>query len=407
MGGKKDRATRRDLPLPGRRARARARRETAQDAVAPEEDVEATIADRAPETAGTAETPWGTPVPRAERTVVESASAAAAREDDERTVVDARFGEVRPDDAGQTIVDMAARKRDVPVAGRSGEGGPADARTVVDAQGTVPKARVSEETVVDRRAPAEAEAPGEGVGQALPGLPPRPQPDVMFGPVVGADDATGPQPPLPVLMGLLGRPPAQGDPHGETLRTHADRRVHPPISPVLAEALYTPPRPKRKIGLVIPGVIATGLLVIGAVAALIWPETAQGPRRTPASGLAPTVAAPADQTAQGVSGVTPDGVRVVYKTVEVSTGYFEGTLTLTNDSKDTIPSWTVAFTYPGAFIRNVWGGELTDPGNEVTIISDDATSPIAPGESVEIRFGGGGTPSRPQGCTFGGTPCGF
>ncbi|WP_460301392.1 cellulose binding domain-containing protein [Actinocorallia aurea] len=409
--------TRRDLPLPGRRARARARREAPPETVpeAPREsetEPDATLTDRTPETEPMAETPWGTPVPPAlpgTRTVVEAASAMSPRDDAERTTVDAPPEAAEPPD--QTIVDAAPKQRDIPVAGHGISG-----KTNVDGQRRVPRPRppesgVGDETVVDRRAAAETVGQG-GAADArtesgLPGLPPRPQPDVVFGPIVGADDETGPQPPLPVLMGLLGRTQTPGGADEETLRPRSDRRVHPPISPVLAEALYTPPRPKAKIGLVIPGVIATGLLVIGAVAALIWPQTPGGPQRAPTSGAAPTTAAPANQNAQTISGVTPGGVQVVYKTVEVSTGYFEGTLTLTNGSSDPIPSWTLTFAYPGAYIRNVWGGRLTDPGNEVTIVSDAETSPIAPGRSVEIRFGGGGAPSRPQDCAFGGTPCGF
>ncbi|MDX6739030.1 cellulose binding domain-containing protein [Actinocorallia sp. A-T 12471] len=330
MGGEKERATRGDLPLPGR---ARVRRDR------PRDDVPVAVA------------------------------AAKAKEELEETVVDG----VQGDPSEWTVVDKPVRQRDVPVAGKG----------------------VGETTVVD----------DDDTGPlALPLLPPpRPEPDVVFGPVVGADDETGPQPPLPVLMELLGRAPTAGDG-----ATRGDMRVHPPISPILAEALHKPPKPKGKVGLVIPGVIVSGLLVIGVVAALIWPEASRRPQSAPASGAAPTSAAPSAQPSDGVlSGVTPDGVGVVYETVEVATGYFEGTLTLTNGTGSVIPSWTVTFTYPGAYIRNVWGGRLTDPGNDVTIVSDAATSPIQPGASVEIRFGGGGSPSRPQDCAFGGTPCGF
>ncbi|MCD0448311.1 cellulose binding domain-containing protein [Actinocorallia sp. API 0066] len=353
MGGGDERATRRDLPLPRRKRQA--------------------------------EEP---PV-----TVVESAAKplvpppAAAQDTAEQTIVDRPR---KPKSSGDRWV---AGRALTPQEDAAQEGVLSDQSeaTVVDSGGAAREGNPpdqSEATVVDG-------------GLALPGLPPRPE-DVVFGSAAGAEDVTGPQPPLPVLMGLLGRGEVEA-----SERDTADVRVHPPISPVLAEALYSPPRPRRKVGLVIPGVIVTGLLVIGAVAALLWPDAPRARPSAPGATGAAATPAPAQGDAQGVSGVTPEGVEVVYETVEVATGYFEGTITLTNGTGETLPSWTLSFTYPGAYIRNVWGGELTDPGNEVTIVNDGNTAPIAPGASVEVRFGGGGAPSRPENCTFGGTPCGF
>jgi hypothetical protein len=123
---------------------------------------------------------------------------------------------------------------------------------------------------------------------------------------------------------------------------------------------------------------------------------------------APQVPVPQpNQTGAPVTGTTTAGVGVSYQTVEVSPGYFEGTLTFTNNTGRPMPNWTVSFNYPGSNITNVWGGVLVRSGSQVTIRSDATSAPVPVGSSVSVRFGGSGTASKPATCLLAGQPCGF
>ncbi|MEO5877034.1 MAG: cellulose binding domain-containing protein [Streptosporangiaceae bacterium] len=281
----------------------------------------------------------------------------------------------------------------------------------------------------------------------------RPQPDVLFAPVVqqapppyqgpafGPEAVTGPQAPI----------------------AHPDFGLLPP--PVR-------PRPERRPALMIALVSALGIAVIAVAAFFLWPGgdprtvaqrapvslgpvpsasapggggaatpgagTGQAPAppgsaapdgAVPTSPAVPSPSAPMqsvpsqsvpsqsvpsasdtpqpDQTGAPVSGTTTAGVGVSYQTVEVSPGYVEGVLTITNRTARPMPAWTVSFRYPTAKIRNVWGGVLVRSGKKIVIRNDADTAPIPVGASVSVRFGGPGLASQPLGCLLAGQPCGF
>lgn len=253
------------------------------------------------------------------------------------------------------------------------------------------------------------------------------RPDVLFGPVgavapppvpppwgvPGPDEATGPQPVVGEFFA-----PAGG------------------FTPVDAR----PASPRRRWPL-LTLVIVVGLGLIAAVAFALMPEeksktvpqakpVATTPGRVPAVSVSPTASAPstaptpsapaaAAPTASAaptapvlpsqavLSGNTANGVGVTYQTVEVSPGYFEGSFVFTNNTGRPLDSWSVSFTYPGANITNVWGGELDRSGQSTVIRNDSNTAPVAAGASVTVRFGGSGQPSRPMSCQMAGQPCGF
>lgn len=109
-----------------------------------------------------------------------------------------------------------------------------------------------------------------------------------------------------------------------------------------------------------------------------------------------------------LSGRTPQGIEVTYRTVETAEGYFEGEVRFVNATGAPLPAWTLSFTYPGAVIRNVWGGDFrTREDGTVVVTGNGDSTPVAAGAWVSVRFGGSGTPSRPQGCTVNGAACGF
>jgi hypothetical protein len=125
----------------------------------------------------------------------------------------------------------------------------------------------------------------------------------------------------------------------------------------------------------------------------------QGPSAGPC-GHRPCAARPSSRDAVS-------GAQIAYRTVERDVGYFEGTVTITNHGAQPMPSWTLSFRYPGADIHNTWDAVLQRGGAE-TVLTGTATSrPIAPGATLEVRFGGSGSPSMPTDCRLNGAPCAF
>ncbi|WP_232835476.1 cellulose binding domain-containing protein [Actinocorallia populi] len=142
------------------------------------------------------------------------------------------------------------------------------------------------------------------------------------------------------------------------------------------------------------------------------PGSTAGPG-SPADPAAPgSPADPAGPEAAGgwpvLSGTTSQGIEVTYRTVETAEGYFEGEVRLVNATGAPLPAWTLSFGYPGASIRNVWGGDFRPrEDGKVVVTGNEDSTPVAAGAWVNVRFGGAGTPSRPQGCTVNGAACGF
>ncbi|GAA4610664.1 hypothetical protein GCM10023195_44380 [Actinoallomurus liliacearum] len=160
-------------------------------------------------------------------------------------------------------------------------------------------------------------------------------------------------------------------------------------------------RVPRRLGLIAAAVV--GVLLVAVVALLTVSGTSADdpdqPATTPCRHLPcvpssnPSTAAPAAQ--------------VAYRTVERDAGYFEGTVTIANHGDRPMPSWTLSFTYPGADIRNTWDAVLQRRGTETVLTGKTTSPPIAPGATLQVRFGGSGSPSMPTDCRLNGAPCAF
>jgi hypothetical protein len=156
---------------------------------------------------------------------------------------------------------------------------------------------------------------------------------------------------------------------------------------------------------------ALGIVVIGAgVAGLL--QTGSPKRSAAAAGGAEPAAASPPGTPPG----TPSGAAlpgpalskgrfVSYRTTQREPGYFEGVLTLTNPTGAPLNGWQMSFGYPGADVKNIWGGVLVQGGANPVIKGDPAAGPIPAGGTVQVRFGAAGRPSAPRGCTLNGKPC--
>lgn len=176
-----------------------------------------------------------------------------------------------------------------------------------------------------------------------------------------------------------------------------------PPDPKLPRGTDAPPpglpgRPDRgrRLG---TGIAAAGVaLVAAAVISLVFRLAGDHPDRSGGCGIGGCVASSASSVV---------GLRLRYRTVERDTGYFEGTVALVNAGNRPLTAWTLAFTYPGADIHNVWEAVLRRKGRDVVIASAPTAAAIAPGASFEVRFGGSGRPAAPTGCRLNGTPCTF
>jgi hypothetical protein len=165
-------------------------------------------------------------------------------------------------------------------------------------------------------------------------------------------------------------------------------------------------------------VAAAGVVIIGAGVAALWPgddapPAASGDGASSASAPAKTQRGAASPTGNASAGpAAPAGTRpltrgrvVSYETTRREPGYFEGLLTLTNGTGAPLNGWQVSFTYPGAYIKSVWGGVLAQGGGTTTIRGTGAVGSLPVGATVRVRFGAAGTPSAPVGCTLNGGPC--
>ncbi|HEX6469027.1 MAG TPA: cellulose binding domain-containing protein [Streptosporangiaceae bacterium] len=192
-----------------------------------------------------------------------------------------------------------------------------------------------------------------------------------------------------------------------------------PAQPDVKVAPARPPRPPRKHrqsrNIAVAAACATGVVVIGAGVAVLWPGG--GAKQSAAPAGRPAASAPA-RTQRGApspggsaAGAAPGGApftrgRVVsYVTTLREPGYFEGLLTLTNRTGAALAGWQVSLAYPGAYVKSVWGGVLVRAGADAVIRGTGAAASIPPGGTVQVRFGAAGSPSAPRGCTLNGGPC--
>ncbi|GAA4639682.1 hypothetical protein GCM10023196_102280 [Actinoallomurus vinaceus] len=148
------------------------------------------------------------------------------------------------------------------------------------------------------------------------------------------------------------------------------------------------------------GVILAGAVLMGVGFLLVFGVFAGGAKHPAPCGGKPCAPRPSGQAA-------PPGAQIAYRTVERDRGYFEGTVTIANHGDQPMRSWTLSFRYPGAQIHNTWDAVLQRKGEDAILTGTATARPIAPGATLEVRFGGSGSPSMPTDCRLNGAPCAF
>ncbi|GCE50361.1 O-glycosyl hydrolase [Thermosporothrix hazakensis] len=97
----------------------------------------------------------------------------------------------------------------------------------------------------------------------------------------------------------------------------------------------------------------------------------------------------------------PSPVQVSYQVVNQWPGGFTASIQITNNGTSTIQNWKLQFTFPGSQkITNLWNGQVTQSGNQVTITNASYNATIAPGSSVTIGFNGTWTTDNPAPNSF-------
>ena len=88
---------------------------------------------------------------------------------------------------------------------------------------------------------------------------------------------------------------------------------------------------------------------------------------------------------------------------------FQGNYAVTNNSNQTVNSWSLTFTLPtGEAVTSAWNGTLSHSGSTYTITSPSWASALAPGASADVvglDISSGTTQTAPQSCTINNLPC--
>lgn len=304
---------------------------------------------------------------------------------------------------------------------------------------------ITEQLVVPRQEPAGP------LPVPLAAAAPRSEPDAPS-PETTRSDSTQPVAPPPLDGAFQETAPSALSPASGA----------PPVDALVGGLTNAPPgRPPRsgsqRSTVVIAGVAAVSIVLVGVLVALFWPNS--GPTRpvaassaaggtassgpaVPAAPSAPSVpsGSPGTETAPSASGTQPavpggqsappsaavpaspggaqsgaggtsqpvqNGSALRYQTVQQEQGYFEGILTITNQTGAPMNTWELSFTYPGANVKNIWEAVLVRTGGYPVIRSGQNAEVIPPGGSLQVRFGAAGIPSAPQNCLLNGRACHF
>lgn len=115
----------------------------------------------------------------------------------------------------------------------------------------------------------------------------------------------------------------------------------------------------------------------------------------------PTPSATPTPTPRPVPTATPvkssTSCRVSYQLVSQWDGGFSVNMVLTNTGSVPIEGWILAFTFSGdQQITNLWNGNLSQKGQQVTITNAGWNGTIAPGNAANLGFNGAWTNSNPS-----------
>jgi hypothetical protein len=142
------------------------------------------------------------------------------------------------------------------------------------------------------------------------------------------------------------------------------------------------------------------------------PSATPAPRVTPTPSPIPTpsptpLPSPTP-TPRATSAPTNEGCKVSYQLASQWSGGLSVNLVITNADSTAINSWTLRFTFPGdQQITNLWSGNLTQVGKQVTIANASWNGTVAPNGIVNLGFNGTWTSNdtSPTWFTLNGQPC--
>ncbi|GHO62495.1 hypothetical protein KSC_013870 [Ktedonobacter sp. SOSP1-52] len=145
------------------------------------------------------------------------------------------------------------------------------------------------------------------------------------------------------------------------------------------------------------------------------PTPGTTPTPTPTPGTTPTPTLGTTPTPTPTPGTTPTptpgtSCKVVYTVTNQWAGGFGTNIAITNTGSTAINGWTLKFTFPnGQTITQIWNGNYTQSGANVTITNLSYNGSIAPGATLSSPpgFNGSwsGSNSPPTSFTLNGTTC--
>ncbi len=116
------------------------------------------------------------------------------------------------------------------------------------------------------------------------------------------------------------------------------------------------------------------------------------------------VPAAAHATSGGLTGLMAN-----FAVTQTWSSGFAGSYTITNNSNQTVNTWSLTFTLPtGEAVTSAWNGTLSQSGNSYTITSPSWASPLAPGATADVvgmDISSGATQTPPQSCAINNLPC--
>jgi|GEM_PF-7096777 len=143
------------------------------------------------------------------------------------------------------------------------------------------------------------------------------------------------------------------------------------------------------------------------------PATTVAPATTsvPTTTAAPTTTSAATTTTTAPTSTTTPATSVCSVTITPNTwqGGFMASVTITNESTNSLSNWTLAWVWPaGQTITNSWSALITSSSTGVSAVNESYNGSLAPGGSVTFGFQGtwsGSSNTMPTSFTLNGQPC--
>ncbi|ROO61620.1 cellulose binding domain-containing protein [Micromonospora sp. Llam0] len=118
----------------------------------------------------------------------------------------------------------------------------------------------------------------------------------------------------------------------------------------------------------------------------VSPSASPSPSVSPTTGPSPSVS-PSGSPTPGPTTPPPGGCTAVYQVVGSWQGGFQGEVRVTNTGSAGITGWTVTWTFPdGQRITQLWGGQHTQTGDDVTARNVSWNGDLGPGASTTLGF---------------------